>query len=83
MNNIYKHARATSVSLILERRGHQVALIVEDDGQGFDAGAQARRDKGLGLIGMRERAALIDAALDIESSPGHGTTVYLRARATS
>jgi two-component system CheB/CheR fusion protein len=78
LNNIYKHARATSVSLILERRGSQVALIVEDDGQGFDAGAQARRDKGLGLVGMRERAALSGGTVEIESAPGKGTTVFVR-----
>ena len=79
LNNVYKHARASSVSLILERRGAQVALIVEDDGQGFDAGALTdRRDKGLGLVGMRERAALAGGTVEIESTPGQGTTVFVR-----
>ena len=36
MNNVYKHARASHVDLILERRGSQVVLILEDDGVGFD-----------------------------------------------
>ena len=61
-----------------------VALIVEDDGIGFDpqqAVDQNHAGKGLGLVGMRERALLIGGAMEIESSPGSGgggTTVYVR-----
>jgi signal transduction histidine kinase len=49
--------------------------MIEDDGQGFDP-ARARAD-GLGLLGMRERAALLDGTLSIESSSGAGTTLVL------
>ena len=80
MNNIYKHARASHVDLILERRGPQVVLIVEDDGVGFDpqVSAEDADGKRLGVSGMRERATLVGGTLDIESSPGKGTTIFLR-----
>jgi PAS domain S-box-containing protein len=78
--NVRKHAAASHVSLIAERRGPQLRVIVEDDGRGFDttsvsASADSRRR--LGLRGMAERAAIVAGSLDVESAPGHGTTVYL------
>jgi PAS domain S-box-containing protein len=84
LNNIAKHARAKSVEIILERRSDQVLLIVEDDGVGFDAGeAGATSGQGFGLLGMKERAALVGASLQIESSSGRGTTVLVRMTAPS
>jgi PAS domain S-box-containing protein len=81
LHNVVKHARATRVTVYLGRREQHVVLIVEDDGAGFDpagsaAGAPARR--GLGLTSMRERAALAGGEMEIESSPGSGTTVFIR-----
>ena len=83
MNNVYKHARASHVDLILERRGSQVVLILEDDGIGFDAAAVAEDTDGkeLGLSGMRERATLVGGTLDVETTPGKGTTVFVRVPA--
>ena len=78
LTNVAKHSRATSVDVILERRGDQVVLIVEDNGVGFDPGRTSTRRPGFGLLGMRERAALVGATLQIESQPGKGTTVLLR-----
>jgi two-component system sensor kinase len=49
------------------------AAVVEDDGIGFDE--RTVREEGIGLLGMRERVALIDGRLEIESRPGAGTTV--------
>lgn len=80
LNNVLKHARATHVSIILERRDDQAVIIIEDNGSGFDQEAleaQANR-KHLGLLGMKERATLLNGELNIESSPGHGTTVFAR-----
>ena len=80
LNNVLKHAQATQVEVMLERRGPQVVLIVEDNGQGFDVsqttGAGVRA--GLGLIGMRERAAIAGGSFEIETAPGQGTTVFVR-----
>jgi PAS domain S-box-containing protein len=79
LNNTAKHARAGKVDIILEHRDRQVSLIIEDDGVGFD-GARAfdASDNGLGLIGMRERAALVSGTVEIESHPNEGTTVFVR-----
>jgi two-component system CheB/CheR fusion protein len=82
LNNIYKHAQATRVDVILERRDQHAVLIIEDDGVGFDPEAKANISHGIGLAGMRERAALIGGALEIESTPGEGTTLFARIPAT-
>jgi signal transduction histidine kinase len=80
LHNVAKHARATRADVVLtvtDGQG-QVVLIVEDDGIGFDAAQAVKADNGLGLAGMRERAGLVNATLQIESGPGKGTSVYLR-----
>ena len=77
LHNIYKHAQASHVGVSFGRRGDRAALIVEDNGRGFDVDAQSARGEGLGLVSMRERAALAGGRLDIESAPGQGTTVFL------
>lgn len=81
LTNILKHAGATRVSVILDRRSDHLLAIVEDDGRGFDPDALlAARPQGggLGLIGMRERIAVFGGAVQIESSSGAGTTVFVR-----
>ena len=47
--------------------------MIEDDGAGFDQ--RAVREKGVGLLGMRERLSFVDGRLEIESRPGAGTTI--------
>lgn len=81
LNNVAKHAHASHVDVILEQRDGIVALLIEDDGIGFDLADPGIRAAGAGIAGMRERAALVDATIEVESAPGHGTTVYLRTRA--
>ncbi|MDQ3134504.1 MAG: PAS domain S-box protein, partial [Acidobacteriota bacterium] len=82
LNNIAKHAEAKSVAVVLERRAGQVLLFIEDDGIGFDLQhAFGADDKGLGLIGMRERAALVGGTVEIESQPNGGATVAVRIAA--
>lgn len=81
LTNVLKHAGATRVGLVLERRRGVLSAILEDDGRGFDVEATlsapdtARR---LGVRGMRERVALLGGTMEIESSPGTGTTLYVR-----
>ncbi len=80
LNNVIKHASAKNVSIILEKRGNRVLLIIEDDGAGFDAEALLKtptRNRRFGLLGMQERAALVGGSLSIESTPGIGTTVLV------
>ena len=54
-----------------------MVLIVADDGVGFHPEDKHNRSKGIGLIGIEERARLIGGAFEIESSPGEGTTLYV------
>jgi PAS domain S-box-containing protein len=78
LNNVYRHAHARRVSVILERRRDSLVLLIEDDGKGFEYTGKERRGRhGLGLVGMRERAALIGGKLEVESAPGKGTTVFV------
>jgi PAS domain S-box-containing protein len=81
LTNVAKHARAENVGVILERRADHVLLIVEDDGVGFDPGTAESPGQGFGLVGMQERAGLVGATLEIESSAGRGTTVFVRMNA--
>jgi signal transduction histidine kinase len=82
LNNARKHAQAKHADVILQHHGGRVVLTVADDGIGFDAEAISEaHDAGLGLLGMRERAGLIGGTLQIESSPGLGTTVIVSAPA--
>jgi signal transduction histidine kinase len=77
--NVLRHAEATRVGVILEIRGDLVRLIVEDNGKGFPTDDQQLpflAGRRLGLLGMRERLALVHGALDVESSPGSGTTLF-------
>ena len=81
LNNIAKHALATHVNVLLKRTNQGVTLIVEDNGKGFDTSgrnANGSSAKGLGLLGMNERAMLVKGNVQIESSPGAGTTIYVR-----
>jgi two-component system sensor histidine kinase UhpB len=75
LTNAVKHGRARRAELSLAAEDGTVELCVRDDGAGFDAAATP---EGTGLRGMRERAVLVGAALDIDSLPGDGTTVRLR-----
>ena len=80
LNNVAKHAAATQVNLLIEKAADSVVLIVEDDGVGFAVTGRSKRRAagGLGLVGMRERASLIGASVEIESVEGKGTTVFVR-----
>ena len=78
LNNVAKHAHASRVDVLLESQNGSVVMVVEDDGVGFEASDKSVRDKGIGIMGMHERATLVGAALDVEARPGDGTSVYLR-----
>jgi signal transduction histidine kinase len=73
LTNVVKHARARRVSILLARKGGTVKAVVEDDGQGFDEAMQT--GDGYGLVGMRERLALLGGRLEVESGRDAGTTI--------
>jgi signal transduction histidine kinase len=73
LTNVVKHAGAETVSIVVARRGAGVSAVVEDDGRGFEAGEV--REDALGIVGMRERLALLDGTLTVESTPRVGTSI--------
>jgi two-component system CheB/CheR fusion protein len=79
LNNVAKHAHASRADVVLATNDGEVVLVVEDDGIGFDDATDSSQS-GLGLVSMRERAALVTATLQIESSVGKGTSIFLRRR---
>ncbi|HXH70929.1 MAG TPA: PAS domain S-box protein [Pyrinomonadaceae bacterium] len=82
LNNTHKHAKAKSVSVVLEKRDNLIVLIIEDDGEGFNPKLKKNRSRGLGLIGMEERSALVGGTFEIESAPKQGTTIFVRVPAS-
>ncbi|MBM4424874.1 MAG: PAS domain S-box protein [Chloroflexi bacterium] len=74
VNNVVKHAKATSVWINLEYVDGEMNISLEDDGQGFDP--RRRVTYGMGLQGIRERFFMLSGNLDIESAPGKGTRLY-------
>jgi len=76
--NVHKHSGATRVRIELAREGELAKLEISDDGRGFEPGRAAKDGRPhFGLLTMRERAQAVDAALDISTETGKGTTVRL------
>jgi signal transduction histidine kinase len=75
LTNVVKHAEAKTVHIIFACRERSVVLRIEDDGGGFSPAQVA--GGGLGLVGMRERVASVNGALDIESKRGAGTRIMV------
>lgn len=81
INNIANHADAQHITLSLEFRADRVEAVLRDDGRGFDPASVLEPDqagRGLGLLGMQERATLADGTFRVESQPGGGTTLTIR-----
>lgn len=78
LNNVDRHAKAEHVEVDWTVDGGNYELVVSDDGCGFDA-ASAVREQSYGLVGMRERAEVIGATFEINSRPGVGTRLSVRA----
>jgi signal transduction histidine kinase/predicted hydrocarbon binding protein len=81
LNNALKHAAADALTVTIHAEGEMVTVEVVDDGIGFDV-ETASAGGGMGLTTMRERAETIGARLQIESTPGQGTTMSVRWKGT-
>ncbi len=82
INNIVKHAQAKNIWLNLTHNNGRAELSVKDDGVGFEKrefSAPSDHRIGLGLFGMKERAALVGGTFSIESQPNHGTEIVIAA----
>ena len=78
LTNVFKHADARRVIVTLNRFKDVASLIIEDDGKGFDVPRSAGAKGKLGVVGMRERAALVGGTLEVESTPDGGTSILVR-----
>jgi signal transduction histidine kinase len=81
IRNVARHSEATQVLIQVEEREHDLQVEIEDDGHGFDPASVAvpgPSGRGLGLLGMRERLAMVGGAVEVISSAGAGTRVILR-----
>ena len=75
LNNVVKHARSTEVEIVLIGDAHYIELSIRDNGRGFDLANRSNKSLGLGI--MHERAAAIQASLDIQTSYTSGTAVTI------
>ncbi|MBI2455686.1 MAG: sensor histidine kinase [candidate division NC10 bacterium] len=78
VSNIARHAQARTARVLFRCQGSTVEVVVEDDGKGFDTadkGPEARGRIAFGLLGMRERLALLRGSFEIDSQVGSGTRV--------
>ncbi len=81
LNNVAKHSHSPTVSVVLEKRPKEVAVIIEDQGSGFKTDSvinQTGAPSHLGLLGMQERMESVGGTLELESSVGAGTTIFAK-----
>jgi signal transduction histidine kinase len=74
--NAIQHGHPQRIGICLHYDQTSVTLVIEDDGSGFVFQPES---SGFGIAGMRRRAEAIDAVLDLESTPGKGTRISVRA----
>jgi len=78
LTNVVRHARPRHAWVRLHLTEREALLEIEDDGVGFEVTQASRPERpAWGMLGMRERTSLLGGHLEIRSSPGHGTTVYV------
>jgi len=74
LSNIIKHSEANNADILIIQHDDSINVMIEDNGKGFD---MAMADKGLGLRNIEERAAVLNARLNIDSNPGSGTSIII------
>jgi two-component system sensor histidine kinase UhpB len=72
LTNIARHAQTQEAEILLKHEGQSIQLRISDQGCGYDP---STRQKGSGIVGMRERAELLKGRLLLRTQPGHGTTI--------
>ncbi|MBA9079156.1 PAS domain-containing sensor histidine kinase [Rufibacter quisquiliarum] len=77
LNNVMKHAEATSALVQVVDKGPTIRIRVVDDGKGMPAEWQTKNLKGMGIATLRDRVKLLQGTIKIDSAPGEGTTVTI------
>ena len=77
LNNVVRHAHASRATIHIKQLANTVRMKIKDDGRAFDVERllNARKNKRMGLLGMRERVEMVGGKFTIESTPGNGTTI--------
>jgi signal transduction histidine kinase len=84
LTNVVKHAQATACRVYLQRLPNTVLLTIEDNGAGFEpSAANQGPNRGLGLIGIRERVSQLQGTVRLETAPGRGTRLTVELPACS
>jgi two-component system sensor histidine kinase UhpB len=82
LTNVARHSKAHTVNVIIKEESNAINVTIEDDGRGFDVEHLLNKkpgmgqERGWGLVGMFERAQLLDGTLEIDSTPDKGTTIH-------
>ncbi len=82
INNILKHSGATNASLIVQRINEKVIVTLYDDGIGFETNTQQIKNKGFGLLGIKERIEILNGEFKVESNSESGTTIKISITTT-
>jgi signal transduction histidine kinase len=77
LTNVARHAHASHVEVKIQKQADAICMRIKDNGKGFLARSDShpKKDKRLGLLGMRERLDMVGGSLTVTSTPGKGTTV--------
>ena len=77
LTNVARHAHASQVNVNIQKLPRAVCLTIKDNGKSFqvDRVMHAKKNKRLGLLGMRERVEMVGGSLRVESAPGRGTSI--------
>jgi signal transduction histidine kinase len=77
LTNVARHAHASLVEVSIEKLPDSICMIIRDNGKSFhvDRMLNPKKNKRLGLLGMRERVEMVGGSFHVESTPGKGTTV--------
>lgn len=80
LTNVARHARATQVKIGIEKGTNEVHLRIKDNGKSFavQRTLDAKKNRRLGLLGMRERVEMVGGRFSVESAPGQGTTIQVQ-----
>ena len=77
LTNVARHARASEAEVRIQKLDGAICMRIKDNGKGFSAErlSHGKKNKRLGLLGMRERVEMVNGKFTVESTPGKGTTI--------
>jgi signal transduction histidine kinase len=86
LNNVIKHSKATTARIEIKKNGNQLAIAVQDNGEGIPLPVteeNGNKARGFGLVGIAERVRVLGGSLAVDSEPSHGTAINIRLELTN